>query len=181
MEFLEDAYPEAKPSLYPTDPYDRAVVRIWVDHITKNYVPASHRLLQAQEPEKQEQARNDLIEAQRKLAQQIKGPYFSGEQFGIVDIAVAPWIAREWVIAENRGYDRNQAGEAWAKYAKAVAERPSLLKTESVSFCYRFNALQLIENFEKNKEHYIPIYGRYLRDEAQSEAAKALRAGRVIP
>ena len=25
------------------------------------------------------------------------------------------------------------------------------------------------------------IYGRYLRNEAQSEAAKAIRAGRVIP
>ena len=31
------------------------------------------------------------------------------------------------------------------------------------------------------KEHYAEIYGRYLRDEAQSEAAKAVRAGRAIP
>jgi glutathione S-transferase len=114
------------------------VARIWLDHITKNYIPSFHRLLQVQEPKKQEQARNELIEAQRKLVQQVKGPYFFGEQFGVVDVAVAPWISREWVITENRGYNRSQAGEAWAKYAKAVAERPSLLKTESVSFYCRF-------------------------------------------
>jgi glutathione S-transferase len=33
----------------------------------------------------------------------------------------------------------------------------------------------------QDKEHYTEIYGRYLRDEAQSEAAKAIRAGRPIP
>jgi glutathione S-transferase len=32
-----------------------------------------------------------------------------------------------------------------------------------------------------DKEHYVPIYQRYLKDEAQSEAAKATRAGKVIP
>ncbi|XP_006461295.1 hypothetical protein AGABI2DRAFT_204991 [Agaricus bisporus var. bisporus H97] len=163
LEFLEEAYPTVKPSLLPAEPYDRAVARIWVDHITKNYLPAFHRLVQSQEPEVQEQARNDLIEAQKKLVAQVKGPYFFGEQFGIVDIAVAPWIVRDWVISENRGYSRSQAGEAWTKYAKAVTERPSLLKTES------------------DKEHYGQIYGRYLRNEAQSEAAKAIRAGKQIP
>ena len=29
--------------------------------------------------------------------------------------------------------------------------------------------------------YYDEIYGRYLRDEAQSEGAKAIRAGRPIP
>ena len=30
----------------------------------------------------------------------------------------------------------------------------------------------------QDKEHYAEIYARYLRNEAQSEAAKAMRAGR---
>lgn len=33
----------------------------------------------------------------------------------------------------------------------------------------------------QEKEYYAEIYGRYLRDEAQSEAAKATRAGKAIP
>lgn len=33
----------------------------------------------------------------------------------------------------------------------------------------------------QEKQYLQPIYDRYLRDEAQSEGAKALRAGRVMP
>ena len=33
----------------------------------------------------------------------------------------------------------------------------------------------------QSKEHVKEIYGRYLRDEAQSDIAKAVRAGRVMP
>lgn len=31
-----------------------------------------------------------LYDAQRKLVQQVKGPYFAGEEFGLVDVAIAP-------------------------------------------------------------------------------------------
>jgi len=142
LEFLDDAYPQYKPSLLPADPYERGVARIWVDHISKNFVPSFFRLLQLQEPEKQDKAREDLYEAQKKLAQQAKGPYFFGDEFSIVDAAVAPWIARDWVISEHRGYKRSGAGDAWEKYAKALGERPSVRRTEST------------------KEHYMEIYGR---------------------
>lgn len=133
LEFLEEAYPQYKPSLLPADPYDRAFARIWTDHITKNLVPAQFRLLQFQEAEKQDKAREDLYEAQKKLAQQVKGPYFFGEEFSIVDVAVAPWVMRDWVISEHRGYKLSDAGDAWGKYANALRERPSVLRTESVS------------------------------------------------
>ncbi|KAH7910027.1 hypothetical protein BJ138DRAFT_1102176 [Hygrophoropsis aurantiaca] len=71
---------------------------------------------------------------------EIKGPYFSGEEFSLVDVAIAPYIARERIITEHREFKSS-----------------------------------------KDKEKYQPIYGRYLRDEAQSEAAKATRAGRPLP
>ncbi|KAJ3564644.1 hypothetical protein NP233_g8159 [Leucocoprinus birnbaumii] len=161
LEFLEEAYPSHTPKLLPADPYDRAVARIWLDHITKNILPANHRLLQL--PEKQDENREALYEAQRKLAQKVKGPYFFGEDFGIVDAAIAPWVQRDWTLSENRGYDRNAVSEAWVKYARALTERPSVRRTLSL------------------KEHYIPIYSRYLKNEAQSEAAKAIREGRAIP
>ncbi|KXN85608.1 Glutathione S-transferase omega-1 [Leucoagaricus sp. SymC.cos] len=163
LEFLEEAYPSQSTSLFPSDPYDRAIARLWIDHISKNYLPNNWRLTQSQTKEKQDEAREALYEAQRKLVQQVKGPYFFGEKFSIVDAVVAPWIARDWVITENRGYERVAVGEAWVKYAKALCERPSVKKTTS------------------EREHYEPIYGRYLRDEAQSEVAKAVRSGKTLP
>ncbi|KXN87456.1 Glutathione S-transferase omega-1 [Leucoagaricus sp. SymC.cos] len=163
LEFLEDAYPSQSNSLLPSDPCERALARIWIDHFSKSYLPNNQRLTQAQTKEKQDEAREALYEAQRKLAQQVKGPYFFGENFSIVDAAVAPWVTRDWVATENRGYNRADAGEAWVKYAEALCERPSVKRTIS------------------NREQYEPIYARYLRDEAQSEMAKAIRAGKVLP
>ena len=133
LEFLDDAYPSHSPSLLPSDPVDRAVARIWIDHFNKMILPAVQRLTQFQDKKQQDDSREALYDAQRKLVEQVKGPYFFGEQFSIVDVAVAPWVQRDWVITENRGYDRSVAGEAWVNYARALSERPSVQKTNSVS------------------------------------------------
>lgn len=162
-EFLEEAYPNHKPHLLPADPFERALVRLWIDHTSKTIIPSWHRLLQAQSTEQQDAARQELYDAQRKLAQQVKGPYFTGNEFSLVDIANAPWVAREYILAEHRGYNRAQVGDGWSEYAERLATRESTIKTTNDA-----DKLQV-------------IYNRYLRDEAQSELAKALRAGRPIP
>ncbi|KAI0790586.1 glutathione-S-transferase [Abortiporus biennis] len=162
-EFLEDAYPTYGPHLLTTDPYTKAYVRIWVDYITKNVVPNFMRLVQAQEREKQEQARQDFYKGLRGVSEKVKGPYFLGEEFSLVDIALAPWVLRDYIIKDNRGYSREDVGEKWVSWAGELEKRDSVLHTQS------------------NKEYYAEIYGRYLRDEAQSEAAKAIREGRAIP
>lgn len=100
--------------------------------------------MQFQEKEKQDEAREALYEAQRKLARQVKGPYFFGEQFSIVDAAIAPWVMRDWVTAEHRGYDRSVAGESWVKYAKVLSERPSVKKTESVCKGYTCYEMEML-------------------------------------
>jgi len=162
-EFFEDEFLNHKPNLLPSDPVDRAVARLWLDHITKTFVPAFHRLLQAQEAEKQHAALQELYESLRKFANNIQGPYFLGEHFSLVDAAIAPWIVRDYIVEENRGYKRSDVSSNWKSYAETVELRDSVVRTQSL------------------REHMLEIYGRYLRDEAQSEAAKAIRAGRVIP
>ncbi|KAH9889458.1 glutathione S-transferase C-terminal-like protein [Cubamyces lactineus] len=152
IEFFEDAFPEYKPRLLPDDSFDRAYVRLWVDHVAKQIVPAFMRTVMAQEPEKQKENLEEYYKALRTLTDKIKGPYFLGEQFSFVDAALAPWVVRDYIIAENR--------EKWKAYAEKIETRESVLKTIS------------------DKEHYAEIYARYLRNEAQSEAAKAMRAGR---
>lgn len=131
-EFFEDAYPDHKP-LLPSDPISRAVARIWLDHISKAFVPAYHRLLQSQTKEKQDEAREEVYVALRKLANEIKGPYFFGEEFSIVDAAIAPWVVRDYVIHENRDFQRSDVSEAWKKYADHVEQRESVVVTSSVS------------------------------------------------
>ncbi|GJE91384.1 glutathione S-transferase family protein [Phanerochaete sordida] len=162
-EFLEDAYPDAKPRLLPADPFERAYARIWLDFVAKSIVPANFRLLQAQTRDAQEDARAALTAAFAQFAEQIQGPYFLGEAFSLVDVAVAPWVVCDYIAVEHRGFRREGAGAKWVEYAERLEKRESVVRTCS------------------DKEHYAEIYGRYLRDEAQSEVAKATRASRVIP
>ncbi|KAI0050793.1 glutathione-S-transferase [Auriscalpium vulgare] len=162
-EFLEDAFPQSTPHVLPADPFARAHARLWTDHISKNVVASFFRLLQAQESDKRSAALEEHVTALRALAGQVKGPYFGGEEWGLVDTAVAPFVARDYIIAENRGFKREDVGAGWVEYAKRLESRDSVLRTTS------------------DKEHNVQIYGRYLRNEAQSEAAKATREGRAIP
>ncbi|KAL7277816.1 hypothetical protein ACG7TL_008760 [Trametes sanguinea] len=159
-EFFEDAFPEHKPHLLPDDPFDRAYVRLWTDHVAKQIVPAFMRTVMAQEPEKQKENLEEFYKALRTISEKAKGPYFLGEQFSLVDVALAPWVLRDYILAENRGYSREAAGQKWKAYAEKLESRESVLRTQS------------------DKEHYAEIYARYLRNEAQSQAAKAIRAGR---
>ncbi|KAJ6497564.1 glutathione-S-transferase [Mycena sanguinolenta] len=162
-EFFDEAYPSHKPDILPGDAYTKAYARIWVDFVGKSCVPAFMRLIQAQEEEKRDLARTELYDALRKFAAQIKGPYFLGDRFSLVDVAIVPWITRDYIVAENRKYSREEVSAEWKRYADHVEQRESVLKTKS------------------ERDKYAEIYGRYLRDEAQSEAAKAIRSGRVIP
>jgi len=161
-EFLEEAYPNHKP-LLPSDPVERAIARIWIDHISKAVVPAFQRLLMAQDEAAREGAREEFYVVLRKIANEVKGPYFLGEEFSLVDVAIAPWIVRDYVTRENRGYKRENVSGAWFEYAGVVEKRDSVVITQS------------------ERKYLNEIYGRYLRNEAQSEAAKAVRAGRIIP
>lgn len=131
-EFLEDAYPTYEPKLLPSDPFDRAYARLWIDFITKSVLPANMRLTQAQEPEKQKAALEETNKALRTFAEKVKGPYFLGDNFSLVDVAIAPWVARDYIVREHRGYTREGVSDAWKKYADNLEKRPSLINTTSV-------------------------------------------------
>ncbi|KAJ7151722.1 glutathione-S-transferase [Mycena filopes] len=150
-EFLDDAYPE-RTQILPGDAYTKAYARIWIDFVSKSFVPAFMRLTQAQDAAKQDQARVELYDALRKFAAQAKGPYFLGDEFSLVDVAIVPWITRDYILAEHRAYRREDVSPEWKRYADHVEQRESVVKTKS--------------------DKYAKIYGR---------PAKAIRAGRAIP
>ena len=184
-EFFEDAFPSHAPHLLPADPAQRARARMAIDQISKTYIPAFQRLLPAADAESQHTAREAVYAALRAIAAQIKGPWFLGEEFSLVDVAIAPWVARDYVIAENRDYKRSEVSAEWEAYAARLEKRESVVNTSSVSYLTVHVALGcrslIILIFVQLREHLEPIYGRYLRDVAQSEGARAIREGRPIP
>lgn len=131
-ELLEEEYPNHTPNILPKDPVDRAYARIWIDYISKSILPWYMRLLQSQELEKQKEALEELNKAYRTFAEKIRGPYFLGEEFSLVDIAIVPWIMRDYLLAEHRAFTREGVSPKWQKYAELVEKRESVLKTQSV-------------------------------------------------
>jgi glutathione S-transferase len=174
-EFLEEAFPDHSPHLLPKDPYDRAKTRIWTDYVGSRIIPAYHRFLQHQGQDGLAEKQQDFLGHLKEFTKAMdpEGPYFIGKEFGLIDIVIAPWASRLWVFdhfkggsglpEEGKGGEDEQIWSRWRKWLKEVENRKSVKETMS------------------EREHYLPIYQRYAEDRAQSEAAKAIRAGRAIP
>lgn len=91
------------------------------------------RLLTSQEKEKQKAALEEFNKALGTLAANVKGPYFFGDEFSLVDVAIAPWAQRDYVLKEHRGFTREGVSQKWKEYAGFLENRPSVKNTSSVS------------------------------------------------
>lgn len=175
VEFLEDAYPECGVRLFPGDAYARARSRIWIDFVGSRIVGGYHRFLQHQGEDGLSAKRDEFLGYLEEYTKAMdpEGPFFNGKHFGAVDVALAPWAVRLWVFDHfkgglgipevGKGGEDEGVWERWRVWSRAVEGRESVVKTMS------------------EREHYLPIYQRYAEDRAQSELAKATRAGRGVP
>lgn len=107
---IKIAYPDKKP-LLPKDPIGRARVRIAIDGITKKFMPAFYKLLQQTDTSKHAEDRQGLIDALRVYQEDLKGPWFAGEQLTLVDLVLAPFVVRFDLLARHRGFYASQVGD----------------------------------------------------------------------
>ncbi|KAL2428450.1 hypothetical protein ABEF91_008615 [Exophiala dermatitidis] len=180
-EYLDEVYNDpAKhgPSLLPADDaYERARCRIWIDHISGRIVPAFYRFMQHSDskPYTLDEARAELLHHIKTFVAEAdpEGPFFLGDQFGMVDIMLAPWLCRLFLFdvykgglgipEEGKGGQDEHIWQRWRKWAKAVEARQSVQDTLS------------------ERKQYIDAYRRYAEDTTQSQVAQATRAGRRLP
>ncbi|CED84382.1 glutathione-s-transferase [Phaffia rhodozyma] len=156
LEYLDDAFPETKP-LLPSDPKKKALARIDIDYFSKKVNPAWFKLLQNQDSSQEASLRADLVDALKELTGRVQGPFYSGDDFGFVDIAVAPFFARLYILEENRGFKQSEVGEKFESWVSSCVNRKSIIDSTS------------------DKEYYAEIYERYLSNQAQSQMAKETR------
>ena len=175
-EYLDEAH--AGPALLPGDPYDRARCRVWMDHVAGKVVPAWYRLMQhtPEKPYGLDEARGDLHKHLLALAREMAdgGPWFLGGAFSLVDVMLAPWAVRLWLIDHykdggvgipeaGKGGEDEAAWDRWRAWFAAIQERPSVVDTSS------------------DPERYIGVYKRYADDTTNSEVGQATRLGRRLP
>ncbi|RDA89879.1 hypothetical protein CP533_6647 [Ophiocordyceps camponoti-saundersi (nom. inval.)] len=171
-EYLNDAFPDSGPSLLPTDAYQRARAKVWIDHVGSRIAPAFYKLMQ-HTPDKTyslDDARAELRRGVEAFVEQMdpEGPWFLGERFSLVDISLAPWARRMWLADEYKdgGLGLPSEGKVWERWAvwkKAVDGRESVKMTSSAD------------------ESYLAAYKRYADDTTKSKVSEATRKGERLP
>ncbi|KAH6755315.1 glutathione S-transferase TAU 19 [Perilla frutescens var. hirtella] len=89
VEYIDEVWKEKSP-LLPSDPYERAQARFWADYIDKKVPDAGRRIWYTKGEERE--AGKELIEILKQLESQLgDNPFFGGERFGFVDVALIPF------------------------------------------------------------------------------------------
>ncbi|KAL7237309.1 hypothetical protein ACSBR2_003575 [Camellia fascicularis] len=90
IQYMDEVWNHKSP-LLPSDPYQRAHARFWVDYIDKK-VHRLGKLLCTSTGEALEVKKNDLLGCFKLLEGELGDkPYYGGETFGFVDVALIPF------------------------------------------------------------------------------------------
>ncbi|HEY9880272.1 MAG TPA: glutathione S-transferase family protein [Leptolyngbyaceae cyanobacterium] len=159
-EYLEEVFP--KPALLPKNPAQRALARIWIDFANTKLIPAFYKLLLSQEPEKQQEWAEELTkhlyfiehEGLRKLSD---GPYWLGNEVGLIDISYYPWFERWSALEHYRGVTVPEDCTRLLTWWQAMKNLPSVQVTASPG------------------EYHIEQYARYASNTASGTTAQELK------
>jgi glutathione S-transferase len=130
LNYLDDAaFPSVRRSLLPSDPYERAQARFWAAYSDKIYELGT-KLWKLRGQEERAQARDELVGVLRNLDGELGDKeFFGGEVFGIVDVAVVPFVP--WLPSYERygGFTVEEASPRLAAWARRCGERESVAKS----------------------------------------------------
>ncbi|CAN8101562.1 unnamed protein product [Discula destructiva] len=180
-EYLDEAYSDAEhygPRLLPEDVYERARCRLWIDHVSTKIVPGFYKMIQ-HTPEKAytiEAARDEFLGHIKTWVKEMEpsssGPWFLGERFSLVDVMLAPWAKRLFLIDHYKLGGTGIAAakekdpetwDRWQSWFDAILDRQSVEDTTSTD------------------DKYIEAYKRYAEDTTGSEVGQATRSGNRLP
>ncbi|KJZ79508.1 hypothetical protein HIM_00977 [Hirsutella minnesotensis 3608] len=176
-EYLDDAFSDDSkhgPSLLPSDPYEKARARLWIDHINTRIIPGFYKFLQhtPEKPFSIQDARTEFHGHVRKLVEQMDpaGPWFLGKEMSLVDISLAPWARRLWLIDHYKpgglGIPKEGDDDVWKRWniwLEAIKDRQSVKDTWSAD------------------ERYLLAYKRYAEDTTNSLVGQATREDQKLP
>lgn len=161
-EYLDARF--GKGTLAGSTPRERALIQIWSAHCTDRIQKQYYKALMSNEDEEQrKQAMEQFLTECRVLAKAMSadGPYYLGDRFSLVDVALAPfWQRILWVGGHYFGLklpDDDNDFQRLAKWWMACSERPSIKKT---LVC---------------RERLIASYSDYARNVATSDFANNMK------
>lgn len=144
MEYLDETTP---PPLQPTDPLLRAKNRAWTEYAS-NLLGSQYHLSMASDAEAFEHHRHVLAEDLKRLEPHVRGSFFNGNDFALVDAAFAPFFQRLALMEQWHGLGLLDGLDRLQAWQDALLARPSI--TGSV-----------VGDFAEQLRDYIRQHGRY--------------------
>ncbi|XP_047325325.1 probable glutathione S-transferase [Impatiens glandulifera] len=94
LEYIDEVWTENS-QFFPSDPYERAHARFWIDYIGQNiYDKASAFAFKTTSGEMQEAAKKELVKCYKVLEEELGDKaYFGGESLDAIDITLIPFYA----------------------------------------------------------------------------------------
>jgi glutathione S-transferase len=151
-EFLEDSFPE--PALMPSDPFQKAQARVWIDYSNTRFIDAIYDLLGAKDAAAQAEQAAKLTGCMEYmedhgLAALGSDPFWLGTEVSLVDIAYWPFFERLPAVTHYRGV--------------GIPERCTRLKAWAVAM----EARDSVQSTMHQPDYYIQSYSRYAQAAAE--------------
>lgn len=114
VQYIDEAFAGAGPSLLPADPYERAAARFWAAYVEDKLVTPWRQLFRVKTDEERAEvmrqtiAAADALEGGLKECSGGKGPFFGGESVGYVDVllgGMVSWVKMTEVVSGAKMID----------------------------------------------------------------------------
>jgi len=134
-EYLDETYP---PMLHPTDPMSRAKHRGWIE-FGSTLLFEQVKVVLAKDADEYQQHKEALGGALARVAEEVgAGPYFSGDDFSLVDAAYAPFFMRFKILSEMREDLAEVMPTKLRNWGDQLLQRPSVANSVVDDFAEQF-------------------------------------------
>ncbi|BBG93519.1 glutathione S-transferase TAU 19 [Prunus dulcis] len=121
LQYIDDVWNDGAPIL-SEDPYQRAKARFWIDFLT--------RRMWASKGADQEAAKKEFIESLKLLEGELgEKPYFGGDRFGLLDIALVPFSCRFYTYETLCNFSVEKECPKLIEWVKRCSLRESVSKS----------------------------------------------------
>ena len=122
-EYIDEVYP---PSLHPLNPLDKAKNRAWIEFTSPLYM-GTFNLMMAKTQEEVDAAIEDMNNKLATLEVEKKNqPWFNGEDFSLVDIAMAPYFVRAQFYKKHFNLDLLKDFPRMQQWSEALLARQTV-------------------------------------------------------
>lgn len=129
VQYIDEVWKDKGNPLLPSDPYARAQARFWADFVDKKVADASTRVWTTK-GEELETAKKDFISALKQLEEELGDkPYFGGEDFGYVDLALIPFYSWFYAYETLGNFKTEEHCPKFIEWAKRCMQRETVAKS----------------------------------------------------